>query len=88
MFCDSSFWTEEQKDNKSSNRMHLALMFLSLLITCVHKSHVLMFFCLVTESSAKVTNSFQFSPINHHFFSSILGKVKKNHELCTAIIKR
>ena len=69
MFCDSSFWTEEQKDNKSSNRMHLALMFLSLLITHLHKSHVLMFFCLVTESSAKITNCFHFSIITHHFFA-------------------
>lgn len=72
MSCDSSFRTEEQKDNKSSNRMHLALMFLSLLITHLHKSHVLMFFCLVTESSAKITNCFHFSLITHHFFCNII----------------
>ncbi len=88
MFCDSSFKTEEQKNNISSYHMHLALMLLSLLITCVHKSHVLMLFCLVTESSAKVANSFHFSLITHHFFCSILGRMRKKHELCTAIIKR
>lgn len=35
------------------------------------------------EYWAKVTNSFHFSLITHHFFCSIFGKVKKNHELCT-----
>ena len=35
------------------------------------------------EYWAKVANSFHFSLITHHFFSSILGKMRKKHELCT-----